>query len=176
MGVSFSGILPNRLFGKPAVQFQGTLQAQQPKFQAAVSDTFERVTPEPTEPLNVLLLEDSEELIELIKLSLQEFETGLEVKEVAKSYDEAIEKFRSSQPDIVLLDKNILGSKTGVDVYNTLKDEYGYPEERMIFTSSEPLSEQVRGKSAQVSKADVVSLNKEHGLIQRAMEKPYYIH
>lgn len=81
--------------------------------------------------ISVLIVED--ELI--IANDLQDIleSNDYQVIGIAKSYDLAIEKLSAEQPDIVLLDIQIDGTKDGIDLANTIKNEYELP---FIFISS----------------------------------------
>ncbi|WP_422360090.1 LytR/AlgR family response regulator transcription factor [Reichenbachiella sp.] len=81
--------------------------------------------------ISVLIVED--ELI--IANDLQDIleSNDYHVIGIAKSYDLAIKKLSTEQPDIVLLDIQIDGTKDGIDLANTIKNEYELP---FIFISS----------------------------------------
>lgn len=81
--------------------------------------------------ISVLIVED--ELI--IANDLQDIleSNNYHVIGIAKSYDLAINKLSAKQPDIVLLDIQIDGSKDGIDLANTIQNEYEIP---FVFISS----------------------------------------
>ncbi|MDW3209348.1 MAG: LytTR family transcriptional regulator DNA-binding domain-containing protein [Reichenbachiella sp.] len=81
--------------------------------------------------ISVLIVED--ELI--IANDLQDIleSNNYHVIGIAKSYDLAINKLSTKQPDIVLLDIQIDGSKDGIDLANTIRNEYEIP---FVFISS----------------------------------------
>ncbi|MEP5366251.1 MAG: LytTR family transcriptional regulator DNA-binding domain-containing protein [Reichenbachiella sp.] len=81
--------------------------------------------------ISVLIVED--ELI--IANDLQDIleSNNYHVIGIAKSYDLAINKLSAKQPDIVLLDIQIDGSKDGIDLANTIRNEYEIP---FVFISS----------------------------------------
>ena len=68
---------------------------------------------------HVLIVEDEPTLYERLRRILvkQHFTVDL----YTKSYDEAIERITKQTPDIVLLDINLQGIKTGIDLGVTLK-------------------------------------------------------
>ena len=69
--------------------------------------------------VNVLIVEDEVLIAETIKLFLNE--RGHTVAGIAISYDEAIQKIQKTEPDVVLLDIRLSGSKSGIDVANYLR-------------------------------------------------------
>ena len=74
---------------------------------------------------HVLIVEDEPTLYERLRRILvkQHFTVDL----YTKSYDEAIERITKQTPDIVLLDINLQGIKTGIDLGVTLNKVYKIP-------------------------------------------------
>lgn len=81
--------------------------------------------------LKVLVVED--EIIIADNISQFLTEKDYEVTEPALSYDEAIESINRERPDIVLLDIQLSGSKTGIDLAKKLEEVYQLP---FIFLTS----------------------------------------
>ncbi|PCJ66050.1 MAG: hypothetical protein COA58_08225 [Bacteroidetes bacterium] len=52
---------------------------------------------------------------------------GYEVSGHAVSYEEALELYRTNKPDLVLMDINLFGDKTGIDVANWIKENGNTP-------------------------------------------------
>jgi DNA-binding LytR/AlgR family response regulator len=80
---------------------------------------------------NILIIEDdkdiSESLIEMLEI------LGHNVLAEAESYDQAIDALNKNLPDIALVDIQLKGSKTGIDVAERLKNKYKIP---FIFTTA----------------------------------------
>ncbi len=81
--------------------------------------------------IRILIIED--ELIIAQDLSEILVENGHEVCAIAKSYDEGISAIDKHTPDIILLDIQIRGTKDGIVLAQTIRDEYKVP---FIFISS----------------------------------------
>lgn len=73
----------------------------------------------------VLVVED--EAIIYDRLSRRLIREGFEVLDYTKSYEEAISRIESDSPDIVLLDIELQGEKTGLDVGRALTHKYKIP-------------------------------------------------
>lgn len=58
---------------------------------------------------------------------------GYEVPDYAMSYEEGMDLLKNEQPDIMLLDVNIGGEKTGIDLARHIRENYNIP---LIFISS----------------------------------------
>lgn len=79
----------------------------------------------------VCILDDEVLICETLNKYLEEL--GYEVPAYALDYDEAIEIIEENQPDIMLLDINIGGGKSGIDVARYIRDHHNIP---LIFISS----------------------------------------
>lgn len=81
--------------------------------------------------LNILIVEDELPIAE----SLQEILEILnhQVAGIASSYDEAVNLLKQEQVDLVLLDIQLKGEKSGLDVAETINDQYDLP---YIFTTA----------------------------------------
>ncbi len=145
---------------RPSVRFGENLGAVAQES----GDSFQRRIQTP----RVLLVEDNADLIEVIRDAVDML-GNIELTGIATNYDDAVRMFREQHPDIVLLDKNIIGSKTGVDIHHTLRDEDGFPEVRMIFTSSEDIPRRDRGESPQIDKSRITELSGKHPLVAEAL-------
>ncbi len=64
--------------------------------------------------LKILIVEDDAIIAQLIEHHLMDF--GYHVLDIAHDSERALDKIHTLQPDLVLLDINILGTKDGIDV------------------------------------------------------------
>lgn len=64
-------------------------------------------------PLNILIVEDEILIADLIEDYLSE--VGHKVAGAAISFDEAVENYHQTQPDLILLDIRLYGEKSGLD-------------------------------------------------------------
>lgn len=87
--------------------------------------------------LRVLIVEDELIVAEDLKSMLQSY--GYETAGIAYNYTEAIDLLKSSEIDIALLDINLGGNKTGVDVAHYIRENFQIP---IVFVSSnsDPIS------------------------------------
>jgi two-component system, OmpR family, response regulator RegX3 len=74
-------------------------------------------------PARVLIVEDEESLVEALRYNLER--EGFETRSAADG-PQALERFRSEQPDLVLLDLMLPGS-SGVDVCRAIRSESNVP-------------------------------------------------
>lgn len=70
--------------------------------------------------IKVFVVEDELLIAETIKLYLNQ--RGHSVVGIAISYEEAIQKIKNADPDVVLLDVRLYGDKSGIDVARHLND------------------------------------------------------
>ena len=74
---------------------------------------------------HILIVEDEfasyQELYDLLSSE------GYEVSDYTPSYDDAIQSIKKHKPDLVLLDIQLLGDKSGLDVGNELHTKYNIP-------------------------------------------------
>jgi two-component system alkaline phosphatase synthesis response regulator PhoP len=93
-------------------------------------------------PLKVLIADDEPDILEILKYNL--LNEGYEV-ETAKDGDEALEKARTSKPDLIVLDV-MMPKKTGVEVCQILRAQAAFKETLIIFlTAVNDESSQVKG-------------------------------
>ncbi|WP_347173314.1 LytR/AlgR family response regulator transcription factor [Polaribacter uvawellassae] len=81
--------------------------------------------------VKILVVEDEIIIADHICDSLDEL--GYEPLEPAINYTEAIETIEAEKPDIAILDVQLAGKKTGIDLAKTIKDKYDFP---FIFLTS----------------------------------------
>lgn len=81
--------------------------------------------------VKVLIVEDEIIIADNIADTLEEL--GYEVLEPANTYTEAIELIEEEKPDIAILDIQLTGKKSGVDLAEKINNEYKFP---FIFLSS----------------------------------------
>lgn len=74
---------------------------------------------------NVLIVEDESVLYEKLRRSL--VTQNFIVDKYTKSYEEAVKRILESRPDVVLLDINLAGDKTGLDLGEILYKEFKIP-------------------------------------------------
>jgi len=79
----------------------------------------------------VLLVEDDEIWIMMIRKILEQ--EGFTLSKPAKSYREALDRFEEFDPSLAILDIEILGEKTGIDVAGRIRNFSDVP---IIFFSS----------------------------------------
>lgn len=90
----------------------------------------------------ILIADDEPDILEIIQFNLQA--EGFEVM-TAKNGDEAFEKARSFQPDLIMLDVMMPG-KTGIEVCNLLRMNPSFKETLIIFlTALSDESTEIRG-------------------------------
>lgn len=78
-----------------------------------------------TKKLKIGIVED--EMIIANTLAEMLMEVGYDVTELAGRYSEAITMIEKEKPDLILLDINLLGPKSGIDVAETVRKEYNIP-------------------------------------------------
>lgn len=71
-------------------------------------------------PIKALIVEDEILIAETIKLYLEE--RGHSAVGIAISFEEAIEKIKDTEPDIILLDIRLYGQKSGIALANYLNE------------------------------------------------------
>ncbi len=71
--------------------------------------------------IKVLIVEDEILIAETIEMFLKE--RGHSVTDIAISYEEAVESFKTNLPDVVLLDVRLYGEKSGIDFANYLNEK-----------------------------------------------------
>src|SRR4028118_1510213 len=76
-------------------------------------------------PLKIGIVEDDLIIAEAISEMLTE--SGYRVTEPATRYSEAIAMIEEEEPDLLLLDVNIMGKMDGVEVARTVKTSFGLP-------------------------------------------------
>ena len=89
------------------------------------------------EKVKILVVEDEIIIADNLCDTLEEL--GYETIEPALNYTEALIQIKNEQPDIAILDIELGGSKTGIDLAQKIKDEYDFP---FIFltSNSDPLT------------------------------------
>lgn len=80
----------------------------------------------------VLIADDEPDILEIIEFNLQQ--EGYEVV-TAKNGDEAIEKAKKTNPDLIILDIMMPG-KNGIDVCNLLRNMPAFKETLIVFLSA----------------------------------------
>ncbi len=83
------------------------------------------------ESRKILIVEDESPIAESLNEILEVLEH--EVVGIASSYEEAIDLLKGSKPDLVLLDIQLKGDKTGLDVAETINEQFSVP---YIFTTA----------------------------------------
>ena len=81
--------------------------------------------------VRILVVEDEIIIADNICDALEDL--GYEVLEPAINYTEAIERIEESKPDIAILDIQLSGRKTGIDIAKKIRDSYNFP---FIFLTS----------------------------------------
>ena len=81
--------------------------------------------------VKILIVEDEIIIADNIADALEEL--GYEILEPANTYSEAIQTIEEEQPDIAILDIQLTGRKTGVDLAEKINLDYKFP---FIFLSS----------------------------------------
>ena len=81
--------------------------------------------------IDVLIVEDELIIAEDIAMNLEN--AGYNVVGVAIDFDEGVAAIKLHQPDLILLDINLAGRKTGLDLAKYINDEFEIP---FIFTTS----------------------------------------
>ena len=64
--------------------------------------------------MKVLIVDDDDDMRELMRLMVEIANRGLHVQGVAADGDEAVEKWRSERPDVVVMDQR-MPTRTGLD-------------------------------------------------------------
>jgi DNA-binding LytR/AlgR family response regulator len=82
------------------------------------------------EPIKILIVEDEMIIAEDIKAMLVQ---KYVVTGIALNYEEAIESIAARMPDLVMIDINLLGKKSGIDLAQYINDHLGVP---FIFATS----------------------------------------
>jgi len=80
---------------------------------------------------NILIVEDDSQIAESLQEMLEIL--GHTVVGVAESYDNAIKLLENGSIDLVLLDIQLKGDKTGIDIAESIKEKYQLP---FVFTSA----------------------------------------
>ncbi len=83
------------------------------------------------DPVKILVVEDEMIIANNICDNLEAL--GYEALEPAISYSEAIERIGEESPDIAILDIQLSGKKTGIDLAKEIRDSYDFP---FIFLTS----------------------------------------
>ncbi len=87
--------------------------------------------------IKVLLVED-DPAWQAALTALLTSESRFDVVAAVPSYEEALPAWATHQPDLVLLDYELLGPQTGLDVAHALSAQ-GFPAEKMILvTATDP--------------------------------------
>jgi len=81
--------------------------------------------------VKILVVEDEIIIADHICDTLEEL--GYEVYEPAINYTEAIDAIERDRPDIAILDIQLSGRKTGIDIAETIREKYDFP---FIFLTS----------------------------------------
>tara|TARA_R110001599_G_scaffold175355_1_gene367404 strand:+ start:7812 stop:8540 length:729 start_codon:yes stop_codon:yes gene_type:complete len=81
--------------------------------------------------VKILVVEDEMVIADNICMILEDL--GYEVLEPAINYEEAVETIEAEKPDIAILDIQLGGKKDGVDLAETIKEQYDFP---FIFLTS----------------------------------------
>jgi len=81
--------------------------------------------------IRILIVED--EIIIAEDLRIQLVKLGYEVTGIAKSYEKAMQLIEEDLPDFLLIDIKLKGVKDGIDLAETIKDQYNLP---LIFLTS----------------------------------------
>lgn len=106
--------------------------------------------------MRVLLVED-EPLWQNAVRQLVGMQPGWQVVAVACHYQEAINYYDELQPDVVLLDWNIIGDKDGAEVGQVLMDEKGHSPQLMAMVSGADASMLPDTPYAKISKSRMAS-------------------
>lgn len=75
--------------------------------------------------IKILIVEDDAVIAQLIEHHLLDF--GYHVLDIVHDSERALDKIHSLNPDLVLLDINILGTKDGIDVAEIIEEKYHIP-------------------------------------------------
>lgn len=81
--------------------------------------------------INILIVEDELIIAQDIAISLKN--AGYNVVAIAMDYGEGIEAIKNNKIDLILLDINLKGVKSGLDLARTINEEFSIP---FIFTTS----------------------------------------
>ena len=92
--------------------------------------------------VRILVVEDEILIADNICDTLEDF--GYEALEPAINYTEAIETLKEDAPDIAILDINLSGNKTGIDVANVIKEKYNIPFIFLTSNSDHKMVEEVK--------------------------------
>jgi len=90
----------------------------------------------------IFILEDEALIAEEIASTLELL--GYQVVGRARSADSALDKLKSLQPDLALLDINVKGIMTGIDVAKIIKEKYEFPYIFLTSYSDTATLEQVK--------------------------------
>ena len=90
----------------------------------------------------IFILEDEALIAEEIASTLEML--GYQVVGRARSADAALDKLKSLEPDLALLDINVKGIMTGIDVAKIIKDKYKFPYIYLTSYSDSATLEQVK--------------------------------
>lgn len=75
--------------------------------------------------LKILIVEDDAIIAQLIEHHLIDF--GYHVLDIVHNSERALDKIHTLQPDLVLLDINILGTKDGIQIAHIMEEKYTIP-------------------------------------------------
>lgn len=78
-----------------------------------------------SESIKILIIEDDAVIAQLIDHYLIQF--GYHVIDIIHNGDKALDAIHIHQPDLVLLDINIEGTKDGIDIANIIESKYDIP-------------------------------------------------
>jgi len=76
-------------------------------------------------PKRILIVEDEPAIAEEIAINLEQ--RGFEIRGIAHSSEQALSMIFLDKPDVVILDINIDGSKSGIEVAQIINHEYHIP-------------------------------------------------
>lgn len=86
---------------------------------------------------SILIVEDESILALGMECSLEEF--GYEVSGIETNYDGAIDHVKENMPDLVIMDINLKGEKTGIDAAKSIWSEFKIPVVFLTSYSSEKM-------------------------------------
>ena len=75
--------------------------------------------------LKILIVEDDAVIAQLIEFHLMDF--GYHVLDIVHDSERALDKIHNLQPDLVMLDINILGTKDGIEIAHIIQEKYDIP-------------------------------------------------
>ncbi|WP_020569810.1 response regulator transcription factor [Neolewinella persica] len=79
----------------------------------------------PTRPPRILIVEDEAIIATEIEFSLRKL--GYQIVGKARNGDKALDLLASTKPDLALLDIDIQGTLSGIDLARIIRDKYNYP-------------------------------------------------